>query len=163
MSAGGGLCWAAARSRASRGRPPPAGCGEARERRAPPLPSGPGPAPDPALPAGPRADRGPAGVRGRGQGRALPPPAEVLRVRQRLPSLPGPEQALLAQRGSGGPGLEVAALLRADSAQRSVFRCLSCGCWGGGPCARPVALQAAATSPGYGNRPGRTSGPSSGH
>lgn len=43
MSAGGWLCWAAARSRASRGRPPPAGCGEARERRVPPSPPGPAP------------------------------------------------------------------------------------------------------------------------
>lgn len=148
MSAGGWPCWAAARSWASRGRPPPAGCGEARERRVPPLPTWSGPAPDPALPAGPRADSGPAGVRGRGQGRALSPPAEVLRVHQRLPSLPGAEQAFLAQRGSGGPGLEVAALLRADSAQCFVFRSLSCGCWGGGPCALPVALQIAATGPG---------------
>ncbi|XP_029094796.1 testis-expressed protein 22 isoform X3 [Monodon monoceros] len=86
---------------------------------------------DPLL-QGPRADRGPAGVPGRGQGRALPPSTEVRRVQQRLPSLPGPERAFLAQRDSGGPGLEVAALLIDDSALRVRLRCLSCGFWGGG-------------------------------
>ena len=56
MSAGGWPCWAAARSWTSRGRPPPAGCGEARERRVPPLPTPSGPAPDPRSPR--RTSRG---------------------------------------------------------------------------------------------------------
>ena len=102
---------------------------------APPRPASPAPLappPGPAVPAGPRADRGPAGVRGRGQGRALPGSTEVRRVRQRLPRLPGPERAFLAQRDSGGPGLEVAALPRDDSAPPVCLRCLSCGSWGGG-------------------------------
>ncbi|XP_063452504.1 testis-expressed protein 22 isoform X4 [Pan paniscus] len=41
-------------------------------------------------------DGSPAGVGGRGQGRAPSPPAEVHRVHQRLPGLPGAECAFLA-------------------------------------------------------------------
>lgn len=80
----------------------------------------PSPAPAPPLtltsPAGRRADRGTAGVPGRGQGCTHPPPAEVLRVHPRLPRLPGPERAFLAELDFGGPGFELAALLRAHSA-----------------------------------------------
>uniref|UniRef100_A0A8C9I8X2 Uncharacterized protein n=1 Tax=Piliocolobus tephrosceles TaxID=591936 RepID=A0A8C9I8X2_9PRIM len=65
--------------------------------RAPPLsPSRPPRLPDPPSPAGHRADGSPAGVGGRGQGRAVSPPAEVQGVHQRLPGLPVAECAFLA-------------------------------------------------------------------
>lgn len=97
-----------------------------------PLPGSPRPL-TPRLPSGPLAARGPAGVRGRGQGRAPPPPSEALRGRQRLPSLPGPERALLADGDFGGAGLEVTALLRARCLSPvSVFQRLSWGARGGG-------------------------------
>lgn len=131
-SAGGWPCWAAGRGRAPPGAPRAARCAAGRGggtrgrplstllrqgRACPaPFPSPPRPLTPPS-PAGHHPDRGPAGVRGRGQGRAPPPPAEVRRVHQRLPRLPGPERAFLAECDFGGPGLEVTTLLRADSAQ----------------------------------------------
>lgn len=50
---------------------------------------------------------------------------------------------------------------RADSAQRSVFRCLSCGCWGRQALRPPVTLQAAATSGIRKQAWGRLAGPCS--
>lgn len=128
-----------------------------------PLPTPPWPAaiPDPALPAGPLADRGPAGVRGRGQGRAPPPSAEDRRVHQGLPSRLGPECAFPAQRDFGGPGLEVSALLRAHSAQclsASAFPVGSgetaCQVWAARPLCPITAHLTVTTSQGGGHRPG---------